>query len=151
MTSVLSTLKSLLKREADAWTQPSQLEWVAEPKHSDDLAHGQMWAKRDCKKVRRDFDLPDMPDDIPLYALTESDLASIREVVADAERRSSPSMEGRGMVAVPIEPTDEMLDAMSDGVATATGNLRNNWRNVYRALLEAAALSRNDGMEGRDA
>lgn len=46
------------------WTQPSQISIIAD---SDNGSSAEFWSKRDTSEVQALFDLPDMPDDVPLY------------------------------------------------------------------------------------
>jgi hypothetical protein len=46
------------------WTQPSQIALVADDRNE---SSGAFWSERDCDEVRRFLEMPDMPDDVPVF------------------------------------------------------------------------------------
>ncbi len=79
--------------EPVAWTQQSQLDGIAD----DETCNGGMWAKRDCQSVRDLMDMPDMPDDVPLYTSPPVDIAAARRV-RHKKRGSTYTVIGTGKI-----------------------------------------------------
>jgi hypothetical protein len=132
-----SNLAADIRRAALATSPASDAEPVKKLK---------LWFFRDLSGEQRGklialFGMNDAQKDTN-HGYQDKALSQVIAALAAAPASAEPVV---GWQMVPCEPTDEMLDELSDGVATVTGNLRNNWRTTYKNMLASAPVPPVDG------